>query len=173
MITLFFIFVIFTVFHFFYQGIILPTIRLKIRYQLFELRDDLRKLQITREHEFDFKIFTYLQNAINNVIYLIPKIDPYSLLLVNRRIEEDDKLRKRIEKRITVVELCQLDEIIHIRKRIDFLIFCSATANTGGWQIILLPLTIFLFFWSAVKVILHRVTNIPEPEIERVIPSYA
>jgi len=39
------------VYHFVYEGILAPSFRLKLRFELFELRDELRKLKISHAED--------------------------------------------------------------------------------------------------------------------------
>jgi hypothetical protein len=64
-----------TLAHFIYESIVAPSLRLKIRYDLFALRDELRFLKIKRGSSLDDKHYVYLQDSINTMISHLARYD--------------------------------------------------------------------------------------------------
>ncbi|MGH8330614.1 MAG: hypothetical protein ACRER3_22985, partial [Pseudomonas fluorescens] len=51
--------------HFVFESILAPSFRLKLRFEIFALRDELRLLKIECESSLHDKHFEYLQSSLN------------------------------------------------------------------------------------------------------------
>src|ERR1017187_4266356 len=58
-----------------YQSILLPSIRQRLRFELFQLRDQTRELVIAGKLKEDSAIFYHLHRQINVLIKAIPALD--------------------------------------------------------------------------------------------------
>src|SRR5437016_3219603 len=108
--TLFIIFGLIALFHFIYQGIILPSIRQRLRYRLFELRDRLRTLNIRHKNDLQQEVFDYLQRSINNTIKYLHRID-LELIVTSRAIVKDKDVDEFIKKHNAMLDNCDIDEV--------------------------------------------------------------
>jgi hypothetical protein len=66
-----------------YQATILPSIRQRLRFELFYLRDQLRELVITRRLKEDSAAFQQLHRRLNTIIKAIPAFDLAALLAID------------------------------------------------------------------------------------------
>lgn len=73
MATALFILFIFAIYHFVYESIIAPNVRLELRFELFKLRDELRNIKLNRElSKEDNEVFSILDETICVAINRLP-----------------------------------------------------------------------------------------------------
>jgi len=75
-----------------YQATILPSIRQRLRFELFHLRDQLRELVITRKLKEESAAFQQLHRRLNILIKAIPAFDLAALLAMDAN---DSDLKQR------------------------------------------------------------------------------
>lgn len=151
MTTIFIIIGLLAMFHLFYESVILPTIRMSLRYRLFALRDKLRMIQILRSGGLNDSVFRIVEDNINNAIALLPQITVSHLISANQIFEQNQKLKNSVDARVKKVETCEIDEIRAIAKEVTSHITTCFVWNAGGWLIYLFPVFVILFFYNAIK----------------------
>ena len=161
--------------HFIYQGIILPSFRLKYRYKIFSMRDNLRRLKFERDNEIDDKLFEYLQTSLNITLNILYRID-FSLLVKAKSIyEHNEKFRNNIERRAKYIDglfdKCDVTEIIEIRKKYLELLEQVLLANSGALLIYLVPIGLLALSWNWFTEFIKRLSAIEEKEVEIILPS--
>jgi len=164
--ALFFIIIALAVVHFIYEGIVLPSIRLSLRYKLFALRDELRWLKIDKSSEVNNESFAYLQSAINNSIKLLPAINVKALFSVNKIFEKNPELLKIAKERFEFVYANSTDKMRSIMKD-NFKIFTYAfIANNMILFIYLLPIVIIAVSLrnslNFIKINMKHILSVPE-----------
>lgn len=158
------------VWHFVYDGILLPTLRLRLRYRLFALRDRLRSLKAS-ERAFDDAVYTHLQGSINNGLSFLHVIDMQFVADITAAIAQDEALRKRVEDRRLAVDACPIREVKEIYHRIGSIGESAVFSNSGGWLIYLVPAALVAVFFQKVKRDVEQVVSIPEPEVQRLMST--
>lgn len=162
---------ILAILHFAYEGIILPSIRLKLRYNLFALRDELRLLKLSNK-KLDDNTFRYIQGAINVSIYLLDSINFGLLLTANRIIARNDEIQKRIKKRNDLIEKCQVEEIKQIRRKTYRILRSTLLANSGGWYFYVMPIVVVMVSLGQIKKFVKEIILVPESEIIKIALPY-
>src|SRR5438445_3942194 len=135
-----FIFAILAILHFWYEGILSPSLRLEIRYRLFELRDEARLLKIRRGNDFEDKHFHYLQDSLNGLIRNLGRIDLAMLTSFTIKLKEDKEFRARMEARSKILDDCKVEEGRAIGKRGQNLMKRAAGINTAGGSFYMFPI---------------------------------
>lgn len=158
-------------FHFLYEGVILPTIRLRLRYKLFELRDKLRRLKIERGDNLSDEVFSQLQDSINNTICFLHTINLETLKRLHRAIDSDQSLRKEMEKRRNVIETCPLKEVREIDQQHFIVILSVLTGTFGGWVIYVLPPIMVYSLLGKIIGFVKALTLIPEDKVQKFLPA--
>ena len=169
MATLFIVFLGLAALHFVYDGIILPTIRLHLRYQIFAIRDDLRRLKIVYKDNLGNEDFHYLQDLANNSIRLLPYIN-LEILYRARQILTNQKIERKVMERIKRIESCKVADAVQIRIRINRCLGYAFVANSGMWLIYILPLILAAIFYDALKMIIKETVCLPSSEILKIAP---
>lgn len=170
MVIFFLILVILTFIHFFYEGILAPSLRYSLRLKLFALRDDLRDLKIDRQEELTDEVFCDLQDAINGAIMRVNQIDLSLLKAAHEAIEHDEKLRKRLQARIAMFEACPLEDVKVIRHRCFELLDQALAINSGGLFPYLIPIIIGFLFADKARSLVVSVFSLPENDLDRIVP---
>ena len=86
--------------HFVYEALVAPTIRTRLRFELFRLRDELRWVRLTKRDQLDENVFRDLENGLNTAIRNIDRIDMPLLLTLEKAFETDEEFRHIVEARI-------------------------------------------------------------------------
>lgn len=160
--------------HFIYQGILLPTIRLKIRFQLFALRDELRNEFI--KNPFDKKVFVNLNDGINGVIERLHKVDFMSLVSMSQAFKQDPALEARSDENSKAVEMCG-EKVVAIRDKAIGMVGLTFLANSAGGIAILFPIAIFIYACSKIlrhpwwKAPIKWLVNANDNDRNRIIPQ--
>lgn len=162
-----------TLFHFIYESVILPTLRLRLRYKLFALRDELRKIKALYGERLDNKTFEYLQSGLNNAINLLPYIDTKFAVTARLTISGDKELRERIKRRVALLDKCDVKEIIELRKKTYSTVEDIFLANSGGWFIYVVPVIGVFVFFEKVKNLAIKIIVVPESEIDKIAATYS
>ena len=160
--------VIVTVWHFLWEAILAPSFRLRLRYDLFHLRDELRWIYHRKPNGTDKEVFRYLQGSVNSVIRLLPGIDFSLRFMVERAIAKDEQLRERIKKRRKRIHACGNLEVRQLEGRIERAARLAFIVNTGGWLIYLVPLAIAFLCFDAVTRFVRDALLLPESELQRI-----
>ncbi len=84
-----------------YQAIVLPSIRQRIRFGLFCLRDQTRTLVIEGHIKEDSAVFKYLHRTLNVMIRAIPSFD---FALISSLGDNNPELKARAEKSRKLIE---------------------------------------------------------------------
>jgi hypothetical protein len=155
--------------HWIYEGIILPSLRLSLRYRLFALRDRLREVKSKNNETVSDDVFRYLQGTINNGIALLPFTD-FRVIGAAEAIEKDESLRTRIQKREDAISRCQISEIKEIVTEINDVWWTAFISNTAGLAAYVIPLLFIWHFWTNISGSIKKLVLVPEREIEKAIP---
>ncbi|MEO8516555.1 MAG: hypothetical protein ABI426_07420 [Flavobacterium sp.] len=148
MATLFFILVIAAIFHFIYESILLPMLRLELRYKLFGLRDQLRHLKSENTESISDNVFYLLEETICTTINRLPYLSISSRVDATREFETNPTFRKRVEDRVNLLRSCDNTEVKQITKGIADISFYTFILNAGGWIYILVPLLIVVLIFA-------------------------
>ncbi|OHX67390.1 hypothetical protein [Flammeovirga pacifica] len=127
------IFTLFAIFHFVYEGIILPNKRLEYRYKLFALRDQLRVLKSNNEKELNDELFLILDDSISTTIQYLPYFSLSFLRDAEKILNKDDKYIEIVEERKKKFNNCKIEEFHEIKNKLSDYSFDVLAFNSGGW----------------------------------------
>lgn len=147
--------IIIVTFHFIYDGIILPSIRLHFRNELFASRDSLRNLKINgviaKEDDIAFSI---VEGSINNSLNNLHNLN-FSML---RRTPIN---HERAIQRLNVVNSAKNPEITNIFNNVSGVMLRVFVANMGGWLIYILPIAILTHYLNKVRLSVKDLLLLP------------
>lgn len=172
MAALLFILIILAVFHFLYESIFLPNHRLKLRYDLFTLRDELRDLKINLQGGINDKLFGIVDSSISNTIKYLPQINISLILKVEKIIETNEMVKKHVERRMEFVNTCDIPEVTKILARTSNIGLKALLLNTGGWFIYLIPIVILILAFKWLKDIIVQTIYVKDKELGLELDSY-
>jgi hypothetical protein len=164
---LFVILVVFCFWHFVYEAILLPTLRLKLRFQLYALRDAIRDLKIDQNHRFNDVEFNHMHSIINSMLQILPILD---LRFVRRMVREEIKnpdLNSIIEQRRQMIESCSVGRVREIYNELSTWMNYAVLANSFGLLMYLMPVFLIRLLerkrWEMIDVIRENIEWI-DPE---------
>ena len=165
-------FLVVALYHFVYESIVAPSLRLKLRFDLFVLRDRVRSLKIENPEGFQDKHFHYLQDSINTLLALLARFDFATLSRIETEIKRDPAMQKRAEERSRILDDCQLEEARKIRHQTLRLASVALALNSGGWFVYIVPTLAIVAVWfglsgyvSSFQGRIKTVIAIPETDI--------
>lgn len=178
MATLLFILVLLAIFHFIYESIILPMLRLELRYKLFKLRDKLRLLKIEKPEEVEDNLFMVLDETICAVTNRLPFLSISARSDGFREYKNNENFRKSVDKRKSLIRNSENKTIQEINNELIEISTVGFILNSGGWFYIALPLIlialIFAFVFHKIKTLrlylnkgIYKITYAPENDFTR------
>lgn len=167
---LIFIFLGLTLLHFIYESIILPSVRLHLRYKLFCLRDELRLLKHDMQDEISDEIYRTVEVTINNAISILPYID-FVRLAMARNSGPD--IKKKAEKKAHLVNSCKVDEVKRIFSRSLHIMFCAFLANIGAWFVYVVPIALVVACFQKIFSLVKEIVSLPESDLNKIIPAHS
>lgn len=155
------------VWHFIYEGIIAPSLRMVLRHKMFRLRDDVRRLRADYPDQVSEEVFSLMQSLINNAITLVHQINFIVLL----RFKKDEVIDHRIDDRNRLIAECPKDEIREIREKAATYLAIAFGINHGGWVIYLVPILIILICSRTIWRWITAASILPDEEIDKYMPT--
>ena len=115
-----------------YQSAILPGIRQNLRFDLFRLRDDLRRLVIEKRIAEADQAFVLLHDNLNFMCANLPRFELMNAIKVVRTLNGDDLERVRAHIRVLDNSIAEVQKIYH------------ASVNVFIWSVVVNSLFLFL-----------------------------
>jgi hypothetical protein len=170
MVILLFTLIMLSIVIFIYESIILPSIRLRIRYQIFELRDKLRFLKIEKGDTFDDTVFRYSQESLNMLLAFLHRFDCAAFVEAERIFQKEPEIHRKALERQKILDGCNIEEFKQIRNKYIEVAILSAAANSLGLLVLLiLPIIAFKGMKSIndwAKNITAQLFSVPERDSE-------
>lgn len=139
--------------HFIYEGIIAPTLRDKLRHQMFELRDQLRSIQIQDGKRCPREAFDIAHEGINQYVNRIHWLT-VSFMREFNRVHRDPKIRAETKRRREAVENCGHPEVQRIVKAANGVLERAFAVNSGPF------IAYFLVLLAAYAAMKYGVTKV-------------
>lgn len=168
MITAIFIFFAFVVYHFVYESILAPSLRLSARFQLFVLRDEIRKLKIECGSSLDDKHFLFLQDWINFLISILHRLDLVSLARAEVQEKREPEILKRAEERFRTLDSCNIPRAREIRRQATRIAARTLLVNNGAWIIFIAPILICTFGYNNLKLKIRLLTTMSGADFQKI-----
>jgi len=139
--------------HFIYEGIIAPSLRDKLKHQMFELRDQLRAIQITEKEKCPREAFDIAHHGINQYVNRVHWLT-FSFMVEFNRAHGESKVRDETNRRRDVVAHCEQPDIQRIVKDANRVVGNAFAVNT-------LPLLIYSVVLLAIYAVMkYGVTKV-------------
>lgn len=172
------ILILLTIFHFVYESIIAPSLRIKIRYKLFELRDELRRLKFNEGQNISEDVFKQVDYSVNSSIKHLPFYNFKLLYDAKKEFDSNEKLKKQVEQKIGLIEECHIDSIREIFDKTNRYSSFAFLINTGAWLLYLFPFIVILILIAGfnkalikLKQYVARIAFAPEKNFNSIYPK--
>lgn len=180
--VLFFVLLGFGAAHFIYERIILPSIRLHYRNQLFALRDVAREKIIESDSESAVHAANLVHDALNNAINRLHLLTLPNKFRAQKRVAEDPAIRQRIKREIDVFKRCEDSEIIDVLFKSSRVLENVLIFNNLMLLIYLLPFVLAVVFcvkviktassvvrWVKGRELEEAIMLLPDPQVRQVV----
>ncbi len=160
--------IIIVFYHFIYEGILAPSLRLKLRFDLFKIRDRLRNLKHEDSDVCSDEVFAYLQDSINNGLRMLHKTDLIRLVSIDAKIEKNPVLQKQIQRRREALCAVIDPDVQECMKDLNYVARTALLVNSGGWYIYLVPIALIWSAFDRIKEEVRELLAMPEAQFEKV-----
>ncbi|WP_447903238.1 hypothetical protein [Stenotrophomonas pavanii] len=116
--------------HFLYEGAVAPTLRTKLKHEMFQLRDELRSVHLERAGGCPQEAFNIVHNGINQYVHRLHWVT-ISFISEFNRMNSKAK-RAEVDRRKKVVEECGVKELSDIAARGNKVLESALFVNSGA-----------------------------------------
>lgn len=128
--------------HYLYEAVLAPTFRLKIRHELFELRDSLHKIKLDKLSKDDREIVAIIEASINNVLDRMTHINIVNIIRLHSEYAHDKEFKKIIDDFKAKMSISHNDGIKNIDRHLTILTGKALLANNAALLVYLSPIFI-------------------------------
>lgn len=122
------------------EGIVLPNVRSRVRYEFFALRD--RVVMLKANKEIEDSVYRNLMLMINNSIRTLSEMDLIELARFRNLVNNDPKLGKSLAKKTALLMNSDNSEVRDIYNKLGKIGFKTVLFNSSGFVLLLLPIII-------------------------------
>lgn len=168
--TLFYVLCILAIVHFIYEKIILPSIRLSFRNQLFALRDKVRKEIIKGDLGADLAPAQLVHDGLNNAINRLHLMTLPNKIRAQRRMQSNPAIQARIKREVQQLKNCKNKDVIDVMMESGFILEKTMIFNNLMFLIYILPVALsILFIVKVVKTATGIFAQLRSPALEEAI----
>lgn len=170
--------------HYIYERIILPSIRLHYRNQLFALRDIARKKMIDGTSESGMQAAGLVHEALNNAINRLHLLTLPNKYRAQKKISQDPSIMNRLKREIEIFNKCDDGEIVGVMMRSNDLLERVFIFNNLMMLIYLFPAVLCLLFlikvvktanncvkWLSGRELEEAIMLLPDRQVAKVVYS--
>ena len=158
-------------FHFVYESIIAPSVRIDLRNRLFVVRDQIRAVMIDGVGEEDKEAFWLVHNGINSYLTRLPYLTVSSQIAAIEAYRRDKHLRDVVEAHLSAIERCDDIRIRHAFDRAVLIVGEALVVNSGGWLAYLLPAALVAATFTKLKRLARNLVLLPDRAADRLLPQ--
>ena len=167
---LLFLFVVLALWHFIYEGVLLPSIRLNLRNRLFRLRDELCRHGAHSDF-VDIVAFKLVLSGMDNCLGKLQWIDLSLPVGFQKKVQENPELLVRLEERRNMLASSQDEKLKDIFRRANSLLEYAFLANSGAWFVYLLPIAFVFLFIGHISKQIEELLMLPSSAVSKVFPK--
>jgi hypothetical protein len=143
-------------YHLVWESVIIPNLRLRLKYKLSSLQDELWRIKITDGKKIDDEAFDISNEAFINSIDHVNDTTIFSVLMFHKEVKRDRVLKNAIDNRRQKIDNCTDERI----KQLNFeglkCSFETLLINSSGWIIYLFPILLVAICMAIFELKLKR-----------------
>lgn len=147
--------------HFVCEGIVAPTLRMILRFDLFAARDRLRRIKIQEGDSFNDEAFGILNESLNTCIQNIGSFTLSLIAKANHDFDSNPELRAKVESRQALISQCS-EEVQQLMSQTTRLYIRAIIINSFGWAPYIVPVILTIWLWKNLKALTKAIVVIPE-----------
>lgn len=157
--------------HFIYEAIIAPNLRVGIRNELFEIKDELDSIELNSLCENDKAIYYMLHSSLTGLMLRLPKLNLSLMKEAQREFDTDIKFRDRVLKKRHLIESSENEELKALYKRSNKVFSDAFIINTGAWFMLLIPVLFIMKAMEQVQKITSGIVTLSTKQMQKLIPE--
>jgi hypothetical protein len=161
---------LYALFHFVWQSTIAPSLRLDVRFRVFALRDELRRLKLADQPVSD-DAFHIVEEMLIAVLHVLYEIDVPLLIHCDWYANTDQKFKEQIQKRMEIVKSANCPELEKIVVQARKQLVRAAKINSGGWMPYVIPSVMTLLFFKTLCKPIFSVIYMNRAQLQKIIPE--
>lgn len=150
--------------HFIYEGILAPSIRMKLRYDLYEVRDELRAAWTDNESGLTEDAYMLLQHEINSAIVHLGDLGLSVLIEASRALKKTE-IAERVDRCKKIRNSCHSERYISLRSRYKHAVAMAWMVNSVGLFAWIVPAAFLAATWKWCRRLAARVFLLPDDAI--------
>lgn len=169
--TLIYAALILSIWHFVYEGIVAPAIRLGLRNRLFAIRDELRLAQFEVLSKSDERAFSFVHNGINNFLNRLPNMTLTAVSGVRKEIAGNASFRQSLNDHVNAVMNADNQRIRNAFMQANTVMELAFLTNMGGWFIYIVPAAMIIGGLKRLSKLTSEIFMAPAREVDRLFPK--
>lgn len=157
--------------HFFYESIVAPTVRARIRFDLFVARARLNIIKRQNKASFDERHYVHLRDSLNSLINHMYRMELLTAIHALMCVKSDAQLRKVVDARARVLDDCNLKSVKDVRASSLALMAQVIRANCFGWFFFLFPFVYVEVCYTYIRDKLKILLAVPDKSLEYIAPE--
>ncbi|QIM65248.1 hypothetical protein [Frederiksenia canicola] len=157
--------------HFVYESIIAPNLRVGIRNELFEIKDELDSICLDELSENDKAIYYMLHSSLTGLMLRLPKLNLSLMKEAQREFETDAKFRERVLKKRQLIEASHNAVLKELYCRSNKAFSDAFIINTGAWCMLLVPLLFVVKAMKQTQKIVSGIVTLSTKQMQKLIPE--
>lgn len=151
--------------HFIYEGIIAPQLRLKLRHDLFIVRDELRNLllSVSQDDHDTRRALKIISTALESWLDRMSSFSLYVVFKIKKDVDNNKELKEIVEKELDFIRRSSNDTLKSIDKKFNKICASALFVNSGGLLpylvMIFVPVLITLFAYSNIKKFINTISR--------------
>lgn len=166
-----FTFALLALFHFIYEGILAPSFRMKLRFDLCALQGDLDRLSARQPGAPLEQHYCQLRDSVTALIAMLHRFDAATLVVIEQALRSDQLLRERLEARERTLNACDVPEVRELRERFFRIATYAMAVNHGGWSVYGFPIVLAYLGLARVRRLIRAAASLSTPDLLRIAPG--
>ncbi|MGB3881994.1 MAG: hypothetical protein WA955_15600 [Diaphorobacter nitroreducens] len=163
--SIFLVLVLLSFFFFILDGIIAPSEHMLIRFALFKTADEIDELG-TSPH-VSAKVVQPLKGMTYTLVDNMPRFNLTTLTMLRVRMERDEKFREEARARVAVIEECDVEEVMDVRRHIVRLADRVLAWNCIGWVVFLIPILMCAVLYERIQIGIRTLLTTPQKSLDK------
>lgn len=157
--------------HFIYESIIAPNLRVGIRNELFEIKDELDLISLDELSENDKAIYYMLHSSLTGLMLRLPKLNLSLMKEAQDKFETDAKFRAKVLKKRQLIESSHNTTLKDLYRRSNNAFSDAFIINTGAWFMLLFPLLFVMKAMAKAQKIVSGIITLSTKQMQKLIPE--
>lgn len=159
--------VVLSVWHFAWEMILLPTVRMRYRDKLFALRDELRRLRFEDKADLSDDVFEALEDKLNYFTNNLHRLTLSSRAAMRAPLSEEEA--KELDDESARIMKCGVARVPEMYEEMAVSLDRVLLFNAGGWFIYVIPVAYAWYCYASTKKLVYNLVMKPKAAMAAVL----